>query len=152
MDRRIDMRVKSAVDRWYKTLLFSVIGVMVAAGVTLTLATEFKLQNALYLYAVILIVTAFLLWLMFGTYYELCADHLYCRSGPFVERIKYCNIKYLGLTENMLSSMALSSKRIEIRQHNKSYVTGTTMISPENREVFLERLIILCTQLDPSEH
>jgi hypothetical protein len=48
----------------------------------------------------------------------------------------------------LLSSMALSSRRIEIRQHGKGYLTGTTMISPVNREEFLRELVRRCPNLD----
>jgi RNase P subunit RPR2 len=48
----------------------------------------------------------------------------------------------------MLSSMALSRKRIEIRQHDKNYISGTTMISPKNREEFYVQLKRKCKNLE----
>lgn len=146
------MRVKSAVDLWFKIIVFVVIGIMAVSAVFLTLTTQFTAFEAFIGYAAVLVVSAFMLWLLFCTYYEFREDYLYCRSGPFTEKIKYDNIKYLGLSENMLSSMALSSQRIEIRQHGKGYITGTTMISPENRDIFLAQLKVLCLKLDPAEH
>jgi hypothetical protein len=47
-----------------------------------------------------------------------------------------------------MSSMALSRKRIEIKQHKKNIVVGTTYISPVDREDFLVELIRLCHHLD----
>jgi uncharacterized membrane protein YobD (UPF0266 family) len=93
-------------------------------------------------------VTAFLLWIYFGTYYEFRNEYLYCRSGPFFEKIPYDKIKSVKLCENMLSSMALSSKRLEISQHGKGYITGTTMISPVNRDDFLSELKKRCRYLE----
>lgn len=145
------MRIKSAVDLWFRVIILVVIGIMITAVMLLILTTHFTLFELMIGCAAVLLTSAFLLWLWFGTYYEFCAEYLYCRSGPFAEKIKYDNIKYLGLSENWLSSMALSSQRIEIRQHGKGYITGTTMISPENREIFLEQLRILCSNLDPIE-
>lgn len=142
--RRQLMRVKSSVDSWFKVIVFTVIGIMAAAAFFLTLATKFTPFEIIVGYTAVVAASALLLWLRFGTYYEFREDYLYCRSGPFTEKIKYDRIKYLGLSENMLSSMALSSQRIEIRQHDKSYITGTTMISPENREIFLEQLKTRC--------
>jgi hypothetical protein len=81
-------------------------------------------------------------------YYELRDDYLYCRSGPFFEKIAYERIKSVRLYHSHLSSLALSAQQIEIRQHNKSYITGTTLISPENREEFLEELRSRCQNLD----
>lgn len=145
------MRVKSAIDLWFKAIIIVVIGIMIITVVFLTFATRFTVYALVMSCASVLVASAFLLWLWVGTYYEFCGDHLYCRSGPFWERIKYDNIKYLGLSENMRSSMALSTQRIEIRQHCKGYITGTTMISPENREIFLAQLICLCSNLEPTE-
>ncbi len=145
------MRIKSAVAPWFKSGVLVIIGIMITAVLFLTLTTHFTLYEFLSGCAAVLIAAAFLLWLLFGTFYEFRGDYLYCRSGPFSEKIRYDCITYLGLSENMLSSMALSSQMIEIRQYNKSYVTGTTMISPENREIFLAQLKSLCSRLDPSE-
>lgn len=145
------MRVKSSVDKWFIAIVFAVIAIMIAADVLLALTTRFTLFELVIGCAAALLVSAFLLWLLFGTYYEIRDDNLYCRSGPFTEKIKYDSIKYLGLSENFLSSMALSSQRIEIRQHGKSYIRGTTMISPAGREIFLAQLKSRCLHLDPGE-
>jgi hypothetical protein len=93
-------------------------------------------------------ITAFILWIYFGTYYEFREEYLYCKSGPFSEKIQYDRIKSVKISRNMLSSMALSSKRLEIRQHGKGYITGTTLISPENRDDFLLQLKKKCRYLE----
>jgi len=87
-------------------------------------------------------------WLRFATWYELREDHLYGRSGPFVERIPYRRIRSLRLCENRWSSMALSPRRIEIRQHGRGWLTGTTYISPVDRDAFLEELRRRCPALE----
>jgi hypothetical protein len=48
----------------------------------------------------------------------------------------------------MLSSMALSLDRNEIKQHGKGFVIGTTYISPESREQFMSELISRCKNLE----
>jgi len=80
--------------------------------------------------------------------YELRDEYLFCKSGPFFEKIKYENIKSIKLSQNMLSSMALSRERIEIRQHGKSYIRGTTFISPIDREEFVLELKGRCDKLE----
>lgn len=90
----------------------------------------------------------FLAWLYFGTYYLFGEEVLICHSGPFKEKIPYNQIKSLKLCENFMSSMALSRERIEIKQHGKGYITGTTYISPVNREHFLSELTQRCHHLD----
>lgn len=132
------MRVRSAVDSWLTVAVVATIAVLIASVVFLPGAA-----GPLGL-AVTAVIGGFLLWLYFGTYYELRDEHLYCRSGPFVERIPYDRIKSLRLCRNLYSSMALSLDRIEIRQHGRGFVTGTTMISPVDRERFLEQLQARC--------
>lgn len=104
--------------------------------------------DSLFLFIAASPIMIFLLWIYFGTWYELRDNYLYSQSGPFRERIAYDKIKTLKLTSNMLSSMALSRQRIEIRQHGKGYFTGTTMISPINREDFLSELQKRCANLE----
>ncbi|UOO38563.1 PH domain-containing protein [Oscillospiraceae bacterium CM] len=145
------MRVKSAVGTLFKAIIVVAIVMMVSAAVLTTALTWHDTLDLLINDAAVLAMAGLLIWLLFGTYYELRPEYLYCRSGPFFEKIRYDKIKYLGLTENFLSSMALSPERIEIRQHGKGYIMGTTMISPENREDFLEKLKARCKNLDPNE-
>lgn len=136
------MRVKSAIDSWFAAIILGTVALLLVSVLVVPQEGRFKVSAA------VLPVVAFLVWLVFGTYYELRDEYLFCRSGPFFERIPYDKIKSAKLTRNLLSSMALSSRRIEIRQHGKGYLTGTTMISPVNREEFLRELVRRCRNLD----
>lgn len=136
------MRVKSAIDSWFAAIVLVTVALLLVSALVVPQEGRFKVLAA------VLPVVAFLVWLVFGTYYELRDEYLFCRSGPFFERIPYDKIKSAKLTRNLLSSMALSSRRIEIRQHGKGYLTGTTMISPVNREEFLRELVRRCRNLD----
>ena len=100
----------------------------------------------LYLAAAGSLVIAFLLWLWFGTYYELREEFLYCRSGIFTEKIPYDRITSLRLCRNHLSSMAVGDDRIEIT-HGKSKIAGLTYISPTDRQEFYEKLTALCPNI-----
>ncbi len=134
------MRIKSKIDLWVSITIWSVLVIVVGTLIRLDDQTAIS-------YSIGLPVTALLLWIYFGTYYELRDEYLFCRSGPFTEKIAYSKIKSLKLSRNMLSSMALSGDRIEIKQHGKGYLLGTTYISPENREQFLSELISRCENL-----
>ncbi|MBS4031481.1 MAG: PH domain-containing protein [Clostridiales bacterium] len=136
------MRYPSAKDLWFKIIIFPSFGILI--GSVFIVPSEFFLLTFVSVIPVVL----FLAWIYFGTYYELHEDYLLCKSGPFREKIRYDNIKSLKLSRNLLASMALSSKRIEIRQHGKNYITGTTLISPENREEFLAELKSRCKNLE----
>jgi hypothetical protein len=135
------MRVKSKIDLFIGIVIWSSVAIMAVPMIM-------KNDQTLLSYAIGLPVIAFLLWIYFGTYYELRDEYLYCRCGPFSEKITYPKIKSVKLSRNMLSSMALSLDRIEVKQHGKGYLLGTTYISPENREQFMSELISRCNNLN----
>lgn len=136
------LRIKSAIDWWISILFWSV--------VLLLLFSFYYIpeDEQVIGYITVIPMLIFLLWIYFGTYYEFREEYLFCKSGPFFEKIKYDNIKSIKLTQNLFSSMALSSKRIEIRQHGKGYILGTTFISPMNRQEFINELIKRCKNLE----
>ena len=136
------VRVKSAVDWWLALLIWGAVLLMVVVMVTVPLE-EKPLATAIGIPVII-----FMIWIYFGTYYELRENYLYSRRGPFIENIRYENIKSLRLYTSILASMALSIKRIEIKQHGKGYILGTTYISPLDREEFLRELTSRCPNLD----
>lgn len=129
------MRVKSKVDIWIRVLIWFTILIM--TGSMFIMPKEAEIIGLLLAAPTVCL----MVWIYFGTYYELRDDYLYCRSGPFVEKIPYERIKSVKPSRNMLASMALSIQRIEIRQHGKGYITGTTYISPVNRDEFMAELI-----------
>ncbi|MDK2780822.1 MAG: hypothetical protein PWP61_1119 [Trichococcus sp.] len=132
------MRVKSKIDIWIGIIIWGTVLIMLVSLIYMP-------QNEkIFGYAVVFPMITFILWIYFGTYYEFRNEYLYCRSGPFAEKIVYGKIKSVKLSQNLLSSMALSRKRIEIRQHGKGYIRGTTYISPVNREAFMMELISRC--------
>lgn len=136
------MRAKATIDFWFRVLIWGIVLLMLVS--IMIVPPEEKIIG----YAVGVPMICFMLWIYFGTYYEFRDQYLYCRSGPFVEKIVYEKIRSVKISQNMLSSMALSSKRIEIRQHGKGFITGTTYISPVNREEFLMELITRCKNIE----
>jgi hypothetical protein len=139
------MRVKAKVDPAYGILIGSVAAILLAAAVWAVVEAGVRFSFFVPLSAACV---GFLAWLTFGSWYELRDDHLYCRSGPFVEKIPYGKIRSLRLVRNSFSSMALARDRIEIRQNGKGFVAGTTYISPEGREAFLDELKERCPNLE----
>ena len=135
------MREKSKIDLWVSIVIWAAILFLAS---TIIILQDDKIIG----YSVGIPLVIFLMWIYFGTYFEFREDYLYCRCGPFFEKIPYSKIKSVRLSQNFLSSMALSSKRIEIKQHGRGYITGTTFISPENREEFMRELIRRCKNLD----
>ncbi len=128
------MRVKSKINLRIK------VGVWLTIGMMLIVLTTIPQEEMIIGLGVGIPMIVLLLWIYFGSYFEFKETYLLCRMGPFFEKIEYEKIKSIKLSENMLSSMALSRERIEIKQHGKGFVLGTTYISPENREEFYNEL------------
>lgn len=84
-------------------------------------------------------VAGLILWIWFTTYYVIEENSLVVRSAFIHKIIPVYDIQSIRRTYNPLSSPALSLDRIEIQYgHGK-----TVLISPENRESFLEELVKL---------
>jgi hypothetical protein len=134
------MRYPSAKSSGFGILLATVILILVAALI-------FFLWQKHWLVTLLpAAVIGFMLWIWFGTYYEFKGDYLLARVGPFFERIPYKKITSARKFSGMVSSMALSTEMIELR-HGKNYITGTTYISPLDRDGFLAMLYVCCPQI-----
>lgn len=141
------MRIKSAVDFRNEALILLSIVVIMLGALYLTAAMNLTAQLAVIGLVSAAAASAFLLWFLLGTYYELREDCLYCRCGSFSEVIRYDDIVCLRISENKASSLALSSRRIEVLQYRDG-VFSETMISPKNRALFLARLKARCRYLE----
>jgi hypothetical protein len=87
-------------------------------------------------------ITLLLIWIWFTTYYVIQENSLIVRSAFIHKIIPIHDIKSIRKTFNPLSSPALSLNRLEIQYGTYNRV----LISPENREQFLEELV----KLNPS--
>lgn len=144
----IGEKVPSRIDWWMHATVWLVTVVMVGLFVMMFGDTEVSLFfNGVF--AVIIFATIlFLFSIYLATYYVLEDEYIFIRSGPLKKIIRYESIKSVKLSRNALSSMALSSNRIEIREYDKSYMKGTTLISPVNREEFFVELKRYCKNLE----
>lgn len=134
------MRYPSAKSPGFAALVFGLILLLVVCAVIVP--DDLRLVMA----AGAALAAALLLWIWFGTWYEFRETVLFLRYGHFFERIPYARIFEANRLKSMASSMALSSDMIELR-HGENYVTGTTMISPKDREGFLSELKARCRNL-----
>jgi len=99
---------------------------------------------------------ALLAWLMVGLLYSTIFQAAYCfrsdvlelRLGVMRERISYDQIKSVRKIKSWASSMAVTYEKIEIRQHSKGYVLGTTYCSAEDIDQFIQELSSRCSRLE----
>ncbi len=136
------MRVKTNIDLWFRCLIW--ITLLIVFISIILIPPGQKGIGCVIGFPVMLV----LIWIYFGSYYEFKENYLCCKIGPFFEKIKYEKIKSIKLSQSFASSMALSAKQIEITQHGKGYILGTTFISPVNREEFILELNKRCNNPD----
>lgn len=121
---------KSKVAKWY---LWTCIGVTAAFAGTLFLC--YRSTWILFIDVVLIgICAAFMLDMLFHTDYTIKGDTLYIRCGVlFHMTLPISKISEITHKSTILSSPALSAKRIGIRYGLKNWV----YISPQNQEDFI---------------
>ncbi|MFJ7678536.1 PH domain-containing protein [Peribacillus sp. NPDC097198] len=127
------MKFQSKKDWWTYPVFF---GIIIAVFIPL-----FTDQDLTSIYIGVP-VAGLILWIWFTTYYVIERNSLVVRSAFIHKIIPVHEIKSIRRTLNPLSSPALSLDRLEILYGNGKMV----LISPENREKFLEEL----KKLNPS--
>lgn len=134
------MKYRSAKSVGFGMLIW---GVVISLLVSVIIVpAEFRLLAVV----IFLSISCLLLWIWYGTYYQFRENDLAIRFGPFYENIEYTKIFSIQPFTSMASSMALSSEMIELR-HGENYITGTTYISPENRDEFITELQKRCVNI-----
>ena len=100
----------------------------------------FRLTFAL----IMVVVTFFVLWILYGTRYALTAEDLIAFCGPFRTVVPLAAIEEVRPSRSPLASPAPSLDRLEIRHSGK--MIGL-LISPLDKDGFLADLKLRCPQL-----
>ncbi len=143
---RASLRFASKVDGW---LLLVVLAAVAACAVAmLALATRGPAWTAVGWLVIALPGIVLPLWVLCDTRYELTDDALRVRSGPFRWRVGLRDVRAVVPSRSLLSSPALSLDRLRI-DHGR---TASLLVSPKDRERFLEELICRCPALSSAMH
>ncbi len=119
--------------------LLSVVGGVAQLSSTASLALRFALLTLLVSAA------AFMLWVLYSTYYTLTDEHLLIRCGPFRYRVPLVEIDIVKPSRNPLSSPAGSLDRLLIKWNEGR---ERILISPSRKTDFLQELERRCEQLN----
>ena len=96
------------------------------------------IRESLFMLALYIPLTAFILSIIFNTHYTVTSDgklKVFCGIFPF-PTIDISDITHYQYTNNPISSPAASLKRLALYHNRRTLV----IISPENRDVFIEVL------------
>ncbi len=152
------MRARSASYRGYYMITFGLVILALFGAAFLLSRLSVGTLGTFIIIAATVIFSVLQLWMAFGTYYELRDFCLFCRFGPFSDRIPYASIQSLALSAKSDTSASRTSslfaakpQEIEVRRHKRTLWGSITSISPENPEDFYNQLLSRCTSLAASQ-
>ena len=133
---------KSAVDLWFYAVIAFVI---ITLGATIipnlsVLQEQMSTAGLIILFAGLLLGIGLPIWMLFSTYYIVTPDTLIVRCAPFRWTIPRAEITAIVPSRSLLSSPALSLKRLEISYANSRAI----LVSPRDEAGFRQ-----CTGLHP---
>jgi len=108
--------------------------------VPLWLDPEAGSTEAVVVLALCVVITGMLLWLMLGIRYTLTEDHLIVKGGPLGSKIRYDDITRITDRPSIWAGYRILSSRDAIEVHYKTGFMGSVMISPADKERFIEEL------------
>jgi type VI protein secretion system component VasK len=126
-------RYPAARDWWVNLLIWGTVVITVWAGVKTLRVTSDSPVTSVFLLVLVLAV-AFLLWVLYGTWYELDHRELHARCGPFATDIALDQIGAIVPSRNPASSMALSLDRLAVLDRGGRLLV---LVSPRDRDAFL---------------
>lgn len=123
-----NMSYQSKKDWWLGALMLGATGMTTAA---MLVQEGIGFQSSL-----VLLITIFVYWIWFATYYTVENGTLITHSGPIKRKYEISKFETIRSTRNPLSAPALSLDRIEIRGPGIFI-----LVSPEDKEDFIDHLI-----------
>jgi hypothetical protein len=125
-------------DWWVSLLLWVAVATMVGASWMVLGDPDADPAARIGMLATSVGSVAFVLWLLYGTYYGFREGELYARSGPFRWRVPLQSIDEVRPSHNPLSAPAPSLDRLAVRYRNGRRLL---LISPADKAAFLRALV-----------
>ena len=95
--------------------------------------------SVIWVFSIVLILLAFLFISIYKTtYFRLEEDYLFCRSLVFTKRIPYSSIRKVEKQKGVYAGIKFSTAWKGLVVHYNKY--DELLISPENEELFLEKI------------
>lgn len=126
---------RSRVDWWLAALIFGALGH--TAWRVGTAAWRRPTPDLVVAAGVTALVLALAIWIFAGTAYDVEAETLVVRSGPFRARLPIASIRRISRSSTLLAGPALSLRRLEV-DHGKY---DTAIVSPHDQAGFIAALV-----------
>jgi hypothetical protein len=135
------MKFISRKDTWLTAIIWTCVLMVIGSGLLpFFLEGEIGMAGSIANVFFSAAVSVFLLWIWYVTYYELRPTALFIRCGPITRTVPYDSITSAKPIRSLLSSMATSIHRIEVRYGPWQSVH----VSPLDQEEFLAELKRRC--------
>ena len=142
------MKFRSRKDILFSIIVFGILAFVIGLTIVGIMKGEME-QNEQWTLIPITLVTGFVLWLYFGTNYELTQNGLKYRSGPFNGKIDISRIREIVKGKTMYVGFKPATARngliIKYDKYEELY------ISPETNELFIEKILELNGQIKITE-
>jgi cbb3-type cytochrome oxidase subunit 1 len=126
-------------DRWIVIVGVITIIVLIGAAITGFFATDESLLLRVSIGILLIIASVYFIIILVNTRYIIRKNYLHIGNGLFNKKIGVHSITHIRATNDIISSPALSTDRIEIFfGENKSI-----LISPKEKKEFLDALIVI---------
>ena len=138
------MKFKSRKDVLYTTVTLGSSSVLIGACLVALAKGNIKTDES-WLIPILLLVAILLLWMFFGTHYELAGHQLIYRSGPMKGSINLDRIQEVvsGKTLWVGYNPATATKGLIVKYDK----THEVYISPDTNETFIKKLLELKTDI-----
>lgn len=140
------------VDWWIAGILIFSVAVLVASATPFFVGAPARSPLGLAIGVSCLVLAVWMGRIPFNTNYEIRQTELLIRSAGFRWRVPLDSITEVAPTHNPLSSPACSLDRLRVRYHRKGGRPAFVLISPREKEEFLEELSLAVPELVRVEH
>ncbi len=142
------MKFKSRKDILISSIIIG-LSILLIGTVSFDVATTTNARHEYWSMLIVLAAVALLLWLYFGTNYELSKDQLIYRSGPINGKIEISRIREIIKGKTIWVGLKPATARkgliVKYDKYNEIY------ISPKTNESFIKKILELNSKIKITE-
>jgi hypothetical protein len=135
------MKFKSRKDIWFQSIVFGFSGLFIGIILLRILQSGIENYDILWTDILLILVVGFLMWLHFGTEYELTQTELKYKSGPISGKIEVRKIREIIKGKSLWSGLKPATARngliIKYGKYDEIY------ISPKTNDTFVNKILEL---------
>lgn len=134
------MTFHSKIERTFKGILCICTVLFAAFTILPIFSSQTDFVTVTILVIIFILIEGFLFWTVFDIKYVLYDEYLYVRGGPLRSKIKYRDMTKVKKSYNTLVGYRVISSSNTVEISYTSGFRGQIIISPEDRDLFIEEL------------